>query len=121
MKKSTCYADGCPDGSRNVHRMLLQQAATETTAAAAAATAGTVKIGMSGPLTGGASLTAWLLRPAWKWQLREINAKGRPQIEFNAQDDEADGEKAVVRLQRPEGLGYAGSWPARSPPVPLWP
>ena len=29
--------------------------ATETTAAAAAATAGTVKIGMSGPLTGGAS------------------------------------------------------------------
>lgn len=69
--------------------------ATETTAAAAAATAGTVKIGMSGPLTGGASAYGLAVKAGMEVAVEEINAKGGPQIEFNAQDDEADGEKAV--------------------------
>ena len=67
--------------------------ATETTAAAAAA--GTVKIGMSGPLTGGASAYGLAVKAGMEVAVEEINAKGGLQIEFNAQDDEADGEKAV--------------------------
>ena len=67
--------------------------ATETTAAAA--TAGTVKIGMSGPLTGGASAYGLAVKAGMEVAVEEINAKGGLQIEFNAQDDEADGEKAV--------------------------
>ena len=69
--------------------------ATETTAAAAAATAGTVKIGMSGPLTGGTSAYGLAVKAGMEVAVEEINAKGGLQIEFNAQDDEADGEKAV--------------------------
>ena len=69
--------------------------AKETTAAAAAATAGTVKIGMSGPLTGGASAYGLAVKAGMEVAVEEINAKGGLQIEFNAQDDEADGEKAV--------------------------
>ena len=69
--------------------------ATETTAAAAAATAGTVKIGMSGPLAGGASAYGLAVKAGMEVAVEEINAKGGLQIEFNAQDDEADGEKAV--------------------------
>ena len=65
--------------------------ATETTAA----TAGTVKIGMSGPLTGGASAYGLAVKAGMEVAVEEINAKGGLQIEFNAQDDEADGEKAV--------------------------
>ena len=68
--------------------------ATETTAAAAA-TAGTVKFGMSGPLTGGASAYGLAVKAGMEVAVEEINAKGGLQIEFNAQDDEADGEKAV--------------------------
>ena len=68
--------------------------ATETTAAAAAA-AGTVKIGMSGPLTGAASAYGLAVKAGMEVAVEEINAKGGLQIEFNAQDDEADGEKAV--------------------------
>ena len=67
--------------------------ATETTAAVAAA--GTVKIGMSGPLTGGASAYGLAVKAGMEVAVEEINAKGGLQIEFNAQDDEADGEKAV--------------------------
>ena len=66
--------------------------ATETTAAAAA---GTLKIGMSGPLTGGASAYGLAVKAGMEVAVEEINAKGGLQIEFNAQDDEADGEKAV--------------------------
>lgn len=71
------------------------KSATETTAAAAAATAGTVKIGMSGPLTGGTSAYGLAVKAGMEVAVEEINAKGGLQIEFNAQDDEADGEKAV--------------------------
>ena len=65
---------------------------TSTTVAAAE---GTVKIGMSGPLTGGASAYGLAVKAGMEVAVEEINAKGGLQIEFNAQDDEADGEKAV--------------------------
>ena len=62
---------------------------------AAPADTGTVKIGMSGPLTGGASAYGLAVKAGMEVAVEEINAKGGLQIEFNAQDDEADGEKAV--------------------------
>lgn len=71
-----------------------------TTAAAgdaveAPAGTGIVKVGMSGPLTGGASAYGLAVKAGMEVAVEEINAKGGLQIEFNAQDDEADGEKAV--------------------------
>ena len=62
---------------------------------AAPAGTGTVKIGMSGPLTGGASAYGLAVKAGMEVAVEEINVKGGLQIEFNAQDDEADGEKAV--------------------------
>ena len=74
-------------------------APADTTAAgdAVEAPAGTgiVKVGMSGPLTGGASAYGLAVKAGMEVAVEEINAKGGLQIEFNAQDDEADGEKAV--------------------------
>ena len=64
-------------------------------AVSASAEAGTVKIGVSGPLTGGASAYGLAVKAGMEVAVEEINAKGGLQIEFNAQDDEADGEKAV--------------------------
>ena len=69
-------------------------AAAGETAAAAEGT-GTIKIGMSGPLTGGASAYGLAVRAGMEVAVEEINAKGGLQIEFKAEDDEADGEKAV--------------------------
>ena len=77
--------------------------AAETTAAAAAvdstdaaAAGSTVKIGMSGPLTGGASAYGLAVKAGMEVAVEEINAKGGLQIEFNAQDDEADGERPFL-------------------------
>ena len=75
-------------------------AAAETTAAAgetavAPEGVGTVKVGMSGPLTGGASAYGLAVRAGMEVAVEEINAKGGLQLEFKAEDDEADGEKAV--------------------------
>ena len=79
-----------------------EKPAAETTAAAAvdsanaaAASGSAVKIGMSGPLTGGASAYGLAVKAGMEVAVEEINAKGGLQLEFNAQDDEADGEKAV--------------------------
>ncbi|MBQ4426877.1 MAG: ABC transporter substrate-binding protein [Oscillospiraceae bacterium] len=64
-------------------------------APAATGATGTFKIGASGPLTGGAAIYGTAVMNAAKIAVDEINAKGGIQIEFNPQDDEADGEKAV--------------------------
>ena len=72
-------------------------AATTAPAAATEAVAGTaaVKIGMSGPLTGPASAYGIAVKAGMEIAVEEINAKGGLQIEFKAEDDEADPEKAV--------------------------
>jgi branched-chain amino acid transport system substrate-binding protein len=53
------------------------------------------KFGGSGPLTGEAAIYGKAAMNGAKIAVDEINAKGGFQIEFNPQDDEADGEKAV--------------------------
>jgi len=53
------------------------------------------KFGASGPLTGEAAIYGTAAMNGARIAVDEINAKGGYQIEFNPQDDEADGEKAV--------------------------
>ena len=83
---------GCGNSS-STDTAATTAAAGETTAAVQGT--GTVKVGMSGPLTGGASAYGLAVKAGMEVAVEEINAKGGLQIEFNAQDDEADGEKAV--------------------------
>ena len=55
----------------------------------------TIKIGMTGPLTGGAAVYGTAVEAGMKIAVEEINAKGGLQIAFNSQDDEHDAEKAL--------------------------
>ncbi len=54
-----------------------------------------VKIGTTGPLTGPNAAYGVAVEAGMQIAVEEINAKGGLQFEFKAQDDEADGEKAV--------------------------
>ena len=83
---------GCGNSS-STDAAATTAAAGETTAAVQGT--GTVKVGMSGPLTGGASAYGLAVKAGMEIAVEEINAKDGLQLEFNAQDDEADGEKAV--------------------------
>ena len=56
----------------------------------------TIKIGMTGPLTGGASAYGIAVRAGMEIAVEEINAKGGLQIEFRSEDDEADGSDKAV-------------------------
>jgi len=60
--------------------------------------ANTIKIGMTGPLTGGAAVYGTAVEAGMKIAVAEINAKAGEnglKIEFRSVDDEHDGEKAV--------------------------
>ena len=63
--------------------------------AEAPAAAGAIKIGMSGPLTGGAAVYGTAVQAGMEIAVEEINALGGLQFELNCQDDEHDAEKAV--------------------------
>lgn len=69
--------------------------AAEAPAADAPAAAGTVKVGMTGPLTGPAAVYGTAVARAAQIAVDEVNALGGLQFEFNPQDDEHDAEKAV--------------------------
>ena len=86
---------GCGSSSSAPASTAAATTAAAGDAAGAPVGTGTVKIGMSGPLTGGASAYGLAVKAGMEVAVEEINAKGGLQIEFNAQDDEADGEKAV--------------------------
>jgi len=60
-----------------------------------ASNSNTIKIGMMGPLTGGAAVYGTAVKAAMEIAVEEINAKGGLQLELNCQDDEHDAEKAV--------------------------
>ena len=64
-------------------------------AVSASAEAGTVKIGVSGPLTGGAAVYGTCVARSAQIAVDEVNALGGLQFELNCQDDEHDPEKAV--------------------------
>lgn len=54
-----------------------------------------IKIGMCGPLTGGAAVYGTAVETAMEIAVEEINAKGGIQFALNCQDDEHDTEKAA--------------------------
>lgn len=64
-------------------------------AGASKATAGAIKIGGIGPLTGGAAVYGNAVKNGAELAVKEINAAGGLQYELNFQDDEHDAEKAV--------------------------
>ena len=64
-------------------------------AAAAEGSAAAIKLGMSGPLTGGAAVYGTAVQAGTEIAVEEINAKGGLQFELNCQDDEHDTEKAA--------------------------
>ena len=56
---------------------------------------GAIKMGVIGPLTGGAAIYGNAVARGAQIAADEINAKGGIQIELNAQDDEHDPEKSI--------------------------
>ena len=64
-------------------------------APAASAASGAIKLGMSGPLTGGAAVYGTAVQVGMEIAVEEINAKGGIQFELKCQDDEHDTEKAA--------------------------
>ena len=64
-------------------------------AAPAAFADGAIKIGGTGPLTGGAAIYGMAVKNAAEIAVEEINAKGGIQFELRFEDDTHDAEKAV--------------------------
>ena len=54
-----------------------------------------IKLGMSGPLTGGAAVYGTAVKAGMEIAVEEINAKGGLQFELKCEDDEHNAEKAV--------------------------
>ena len=87
-------------------------AAPAATNAAPAADASSIKIGMSGPLTGGASEYGTAVKAGMEIAVEEINAMGGLQIEFRGEDDQADPAMAVDAYNALKDWGmqvYAGN------------
>ncbi|MBQ6719283.1 MAG: ABC transporter substrate-binding protein [Oscillospiraceae bacterium] len=80
-----------------VMSMLAGCGASESAPAADApvAEAGAIKLGMCGPLTGGAAVYGTAVQAGMEIAVEEINAKGGLQFALNCQDDEHDTEKAA--------------------------
>ena len=66
-----------------------------SSAPADASAAGAIKLGMCGPLTGGAAVYGTAVQAGMEIAVEEINAKGGLQFVLNCQDDEHDTEKAA--------------------------
>jgi len=86
---------GC-SGNQDVQDTQGSNAADDTQAATGdAGTTEAIKIGMCGPLTGGAAVYGTAVRDAMEIAVEEVNAKGGLQFVLNSQDDEHDTEKAA--------------------------
>ncbi|MCH3960562.1 MAG: ABC transporter substrate-binding protein [Solobacterium sp.] len=70
--------------------------ASSTASTSGSSIGGTIKIGVSGPLTGDAAVYGKAVANAASLAVEEINAQGGQQYEFKAEDDQADSEKAVT-------------------------
>ena len=84
-------ADNAPAGT---------EAPATDAAPAAEGSAPALKFGLTGPLTGSASAYGLAVRAGMEVAVEEINAKGGLQIEFKAEDDEADGSDKAVSAYR---------------------
>ena len=71
----------------------------------AAGSSDAIKIGMCGPLTGGAAVYGTAVQAGMEIAVEEVNAKGGLQFELNCQDDEHDTEKAANAYNALKGWG----------------
>ena len=71
----------------------------------AAESSDAIKIGMCGPLTGGAAVYGTAVQAGMEIAVEEVNAKGGLQIELKCQDDEHDTEKAANAYNALKGKG----------------
>ena len=71
----------------------------------AAGSSDAIKIGMSGPLTGGAAVYGTAVQAGMEIAVEEVNAKGGLQFELKCQDDEHDTEKAANAYNALKGKG----------------
>jgi len=92
----TAMFAGCGGNAPAETKPAEAPAANNEAAAPAASSAPALKIGMTGPLTGDASEYGTAVRGGMEIAVAEINAKGGLQIEFKAEDDEADGSDKAV-------------------------
>ena len=82
--------------AKNVMALVLALAMVLTMASVAMAEdAGTVKIGLIGPMTGAAASYGTSVRQGAELAVAEVNALGGVQIELNSQDDESDQELSI--------------------------
>ena len=86
---------GCGNSSSSTSTTAAATTAAAGETAAAAEGTGTVKIGMSGPLTGGASAYGLAVKAGMEVAVEEINALGGLQFDLKYEDDTHDAEKAV--------------------------
>ena len=71
----------------------------------AAGSSDAIKLGMCGPLTGGAAVYGTAVQAGMEIAVEEVNAKGGLQFELNCQDDEHDTEKAANAYNALKGKG----------------
>ena len=83
-------------GCGNADAPETTAAADDTTTAAAGGESATpIKLGMCGPLTGGAAVYGTAVKAGMEIAVAEINAKGGLQFELKCEDDEHNAEKAI--------------------------
>ena len=93
---STAAAPATDAGETGTTDAGSADAGTTDTSAASGSLTGTLKLGMIGPLTGGAAIYGNAVKNGEQIAVDEINAiSGDFQIEYNPQDDEHDAEKSV--------------------------
>ena len=71
----------------------------------AAGSSDAIKLGMCGPLTGGAAVYGTAVQAGMEIAVEEVNAKGGLQFELKCQDDEHDTEKAANAYNALKGKG----------------
>ena len=94
MKKFTAMVLACLMVMSLLAGCGAKEEAAVTNAASDTAT-NVIKLGMCGPLTGGAAVYGTAVEAAMEIAVEEINAKGGVQFALNCQDDEHDTEKAA--------------------------
>ena len=69
---------------------------TADASSTASSTTGAIKLGFSGPLTGGAAVYGNAVKNAAELAVEEVNALGGVQFDLRVEDDQHDAEKAVT-------------------------
>ncbi|MBR4587345.1 MAG: ABC transporter substrate-binding protein [Lachnospiraceae bacterium] len=85
---------GCSKSSSEETKATNESGSKEASTGTDALT-GTLKIGLIGPLTGGAAIYGNAVKNGATIAVNEINAKGGVTFELLSEDDEHDGEKSV--------------------------